>query len=65
MGPMVLLPLSQKTRESNRAFADVITEEAVSPQFFKDPGCWPGQVLFTAEESAASCLVTFSAGTLQ
>ena len=43
MGLMVLLPLSQKTRESNRAFAGVITEAAVSPQFSKDPGRWPGQ----------------------
>ena len=35
--------LSEKTRNNNRAFADVITKATLSSQLFKDPESWYGR----------------------
>ena len=42
-GTSGLSSLSEKTRESNQPFADVITQAALSPQLFKDTECWSGR----------------------
>ena len=68
MGPMVLLPLSQKTRESNHLQISLQRQQfLLSSLKTLDVGL--ARVghsdLLTAEKSAASSLVTFTAATLQ
>ena len=68
MGPTVLLPLSESTRESNHLQMSLQRQHfllsSLKTQFVGLARVGHGD-LFTAEESAASSLLTFTAATLQ